>query len=527
MTPVATRGWLLLITAAAGILGAVGLGRSSLWVDEVHSFEFAALPSFPLVVLNAAARDAYPPLYFTLLHGWMALGTSEVWLRGFSLLAHLATVPMVYLVGRRLAGGEAGLVAAALLALNPFHLAFAREVRMYSLVALLAVGSLWGLLGWIQSGDRRGRSVVLWTGLAMLYTHFICALLLFAEWLALRFGHARKGWMPGTRRWVGWTIVAFLPWSPLFLKSLVVTHGYGAEAPAGSLAFWFVSALGAGFAKPEPLLAAAAVMVMAATVLGLLALPAGPGRRILALWAFVPPGLELLSAVLGKPVFGERTLIVSTPAWLILAAVAIVRSAGAIRWSLAVGVAVVTVWSHAHELRVNLPDAPAHREGLAAAVAASRPGDAIVHSATVTYHAAHEYYLPRLAAAGVKPPPDFIIEPRGEFRSGRLGTMFREGWRSIRARLDPAGAIRTGTDPSRIPEDEFMRKEYRRIIFLRTDPAGARRLWRLIPSVYYPAPPAKVFTKTMADHPRLARAYRLDRVVDRRPGLVVELWVRR
>jgi hypothetical protein len=325
-----------------------------------------------------------------------------------------------------------------------------------------------------------------------------------------------------------WSAVAFLPWSPFFLKAFVTAHGFGAEADAGSLAYWFTSALGAGFAKPEPLLAAGAVVVTAGGLLGFLALPPGPRRRLLLLWAFVPPGLELISTALGKPVFGERTLIVSTPAWLLLIAAGIAGAAGVARWGLAAAVAVVTVASHVHEIRDNLPLAPAHREALTRIAEDARPGDVIVHTATVTYHAAHEYYLPRLAAVGRAVPPDHLIDVApAPFRGGRLAGMFREGWRRIRARLDPGGAIRSGADPARITESDLLRIAPRRIVVLRTDAGGARRLWRLIPSVYYPAPAAKVFTRSLDDHPAVAGRYRLDGVVDRRPGLVVERWLRR
>ncbi len=527
MTPSLARRWLILIVATAGILGSIGLGRPSLWIDEVHSWEFAALPSFGLVILNTAARDAYPPLYFVLLHAWSFLGTSEVWLRSSSLLCHLATIPLLWVLGRKLAGDRVGLVAAAIFALNPFHLAFAREIRMYSLVALLATASMWSVGSWIATGSRSARRATLWTGILLLYTHFICALLLVAEWLAVRFAHRKGRWLPGSWKWVLVTSLAFLPWSPLFLKSLVTTHGYGAEAPVPELAFCFLAALGAGFAKPEWLLLVGAAVVAVAAIVGLMRAPAGTPRRLLALWAFVPPGLELLSAAVGKPVFGERTLIVSTPAWLILAAIGIVRSGALVRWPLAAAVAMVSVASHVHEIGANLPAAPAHREALAAVVAAARPGDVIVHSATVTYHAAHEYYLPRLSRTTSGVLRDYLVEERGTFTAGKLGMLFRDGWRRIRARLDPAGAIRTGTDPSRIPEADLLAASPRRIFYLRTTTEGARRLWRLIPSVYYSAPPAKVFTRSMNDLPNLHAAYRLDWVVDRQPGLVVELWVRR
>ncbi|MEK7476591.1 MAG: glycosyltransferase family 39 protein [Candidatus Coatesbacteria bacterium] len=523
MTDRQVRGWLIALVWGAAVLSVIGLGRPSLWIDETHSFEFASLPSLPLVLLNAAARDAYPPVYFLLLHAWMWLGASEVWLRLFSVLAHLASIPMIYLVASRLLSRREGLVAAALLAASPFHLAFAREARMYPLVGLLALGSMWGLLAWLQDGSRRGYAVFVAAGLALLWAHYIGALLLVAQAGILWWGGwKRRDLKGGTALWIAITVAGFLPWSPFFLKALATTHGYGAEAPVSRLAFWFLGALGAGFGQTPLVLSLAALTVLVLALRGLLSCPAGGVRSTLAWWAGLPVGLELLSALLGKPVFGERTLIVATPAWLILIACALER---ATRWERVAGavlVAGLAVQSHVRLFSVGLPEAPSAREALAAVLAAAKPGDVIVHSATTTYHPVHEYYLPRSGST----VEDFLIEPQGGFRGGRLGNAFRDAWRSVKARLDPVGAIHTGQDPNRITEEEFLRHRFRRVWYLRTDLDGARRQWYVIPSVYYPAPADRVREIPFSSHPRLARAYGGAQVASY-PGLIVELYRRR
>jgi hypothetical protein len=523
MTRRPARGWLICLVWGSAVLCSIGLGRPSLWIDETHSYEFASLPSLPLVLLNAAARDAYPPLYFLLLHCWMWLGSSEVWLRAFSVAAHLASIPMMYLVATRLLSRREGVIAAALLAVSPFHLAFAREVRMYPLVCLLALVSVWGMLAWVQDGSRRGWRVFVAAGLALVWTHYIGALLLVAEGCILLWGgRRRRDLRAGMLRWIGITAVGFLPWSPFFLKSLVTTRGYGAEAPVAKLAYWFLSAVGSGFGQTEFVLSLSALVILVLALRGFLACPAGPARRTLGWWAGLPVGLELLSAALGKPVFGERTLILATPAWLILIAAALWRAAAWERLAAAVLVGGLTVQSHVRLFTHGLPEAPSSREALAAVLAQARPGDAIVHSSTITYHPVHEYYLPR---SGAK-IEDFLVEPQGEFRGGRLGDAFREAWRRMKGRLDPAGAVRTGQDPNRLSEEDFFKLGSRRVWYLRTDLEGARRLWYLIPSVYYPAPADKVRDIPFDSHPRLARVFRGERVACF-PGLLVELYRRR
>jgi hypothetical protein len=54
----------------------------------------------------------------------------------------VATVPVVYLIGLELRGRRAGLMAAALAAVNPMLLWYSQEARAYSLLALLCAVSL-------------------------------------------------------------------------------------------------------------------------------------------------------------------------------------------------------------------------------------------------------------------------------------------------------------------------------------------------------------------------------------------------
>ena len=92
---------------------------------------------------SLTAQDIHPPLYYALLHAWAALlGTGPAALRLLSLVVGVLTIPLLYLVARRMLSTRAALLAALLLTISPLHVYYSQEVRMYGLVALLSVGVL-------------------------------------------------------------------------------------------------------------------------------------------------------------------------------------------------------------------------------------------------------------------------------------------------------------------------------------------------------------------------------------------------
>ena len=215
--PRPARAW----AAAAGV--ALGLGvllrfwcRSDLWLDEALSVSIARLPLSELP--EALRRDGAPPLYYVLLHGWMRVwGTGDLAVRSLSGLLATATLPLIWLAGRRVGARATAWAAALLLASSPFAVRYATETRMYALVLLLTlVGHL--VLARALEGPTRGRLVAVAVVAALLlYTHYwsIYLLAVVAAWLAAR---ARR---QAAARWcllaLGAGGLAFLPWLPIFL----------------------------------------------------------------------------------------------------------------------------------------------------------------------------------------------------------------------------------------------------------------------------------------------------------------------
>jgi len=142
--------WLLvLITLVAALLRLHGIASKSLWLDEGISVEIARLPwrQFFYVLRH---REINMSLYYVLLHFWLALGSTEGFIRGLSVLFSVATVPALYALGARLFGRVAGLLAAWLLAINAYHIRYAQEARSYALVVFIATLATWLLVRNLQ-----------------------------------------------------------------------------------------------------------------------------------------------------------------------------------------------------------------------------------------------------------------------------------------------------------------------------------------------------------------------------------------
>ncbi|HEY5153571.1 MAG TPA: glycosyltransferase family 39 protein [Acidimicrobiales bacterium] len=145
-----------IIVVVAGVLRLWDLGHGALSPDETYSAISAHLP-LGQIPSWIADTDPHPPLFYLVLHPLAAVGASDAWLRAPSAVAALAAV-VVFVVWQRRRGWE-GLLAAALLAIMPFQLAYGREARMYGLLLLFGALAGWACWSWLGR-ERLGWAVV-------------------------------------------------------------------------------------------------------------------------------------------------------------------------------------------------------------------------------------------------------------------------------------------------------------------------------------------------------------------------------
>ncbi len=170
--------WLTPLLVAATWLRALRLGDQSVWWDEGLAV-WAARQSLAASAAWTAA-DVHPPLYFWLLHFWRTVsGDGEFALRWLSVLIGVLTVPAAYLVGRRVGGRTAGLLAALLVTLSAFAVTWSQELRMYALSALWAALAVWAALRVWDRGRAGDFVVYTLTMAAGLWTLYLFATVLF------------------------------------------------------------------------------------------------------------------------------------------------------------------------------------------------------------------------------------------------------------------------------------------------------------------------------------------------------------
>ena len=179
---------LALLTA---VLRFATLGVQSYHHDEIVTASRVLRDGFGHAMNAVGFSESAPPLYYALAWVWtQATGTGEFGLRSLSALAGVATVPVVYLTALELRGRRAGLLAAALVAVNPMLLWYSQEARAYSLFTLLCAASLLYCVRVLRRGRRRDS--IAW-GIASalaLATHYFAVFPILAEaiWVLRRRG---------------------------------------------------------------------------------------------------------------------------------------------------------------------------------------------------------------------------------------------------------------------------------------------------------------------------------------------------
>ena len=217
------------ILLLAFALRACRLGDQNIWWDE--GLAIWAVRKGLLGATLWTAQDVHPPLFFWTLWAWVRLaGESEFAARYITLGWGMLTVAAAYVLGARLGGRRAGLLAALLIAVARFHVWWSQEMRMYALAALAATLTLYAAVRWLdeeRSGARRFWPMLYTcSAAACLYSIYLAAL---APLLANVYFLVALARIPTGRRWrvgIRWlaaqvvALLVFVPWMLLALSRM-------------------------------------------------------------------------------------------------------------------------------------------------------------------------------------------------------------------------------------------------------------------------------------------------------------------
>ena len=316
----------------------IGDELSTLWI--VREFGLSG-------TVSEVSSDAEisPPLYFVL--AWFAtqLGSAPELVRLPALIAGTAAIPLSYLLGLRLSGRFAGLIAAAVMALSPFMVTFSATGRAYSLMVTMLICSTVAMLAAMRSGRPAWWALfALFTCLAM-YSHYTAVFYLAAQlaWLLVISPPSRLAAIAST----GGAVLLYLPWIPSMLDDLDSPTLPILEAIQGAALSdkWLgVKQLLAGQPLTDPSKLALALVAAGLIVLAV-GLVRGASRQVetppnqptsrqalvlLVALTFSTAACEALLALAGTDTFGARNLTATWAALPVLAGCATAASTPAV-----------------------------------------------------------------------------------------------------------------------------------------------------------------------------------------------------
>lgn len=307
------------------------LGQQSLWFDEGWSWHLAKMPLSEMALTTAGDRS--PPLYYALLHVWIALaGESEFAMRFISALADVATVALVVALARLLTRSRsAALAAGVLYALNPFAIWYAQETRQYALVAALCTASTVFLVKWLlsildfrfrilespASQNRKSKiknSYLVISAIALAlatYCHYYAIFLLPAQFLVVLIALSQSKVPNRKSKIVAWLIAAFaaalslVPW--LWMASAGFAYDDGFFFPLntidGRLLEWWRGFAAGGIARPLPEWWPLALIIPA--LIGAISMLLMPRRQPWPNWA----RLLMLVALIAGPLLAATVAV--------------------------------------------------------------------------------------------------------------------------------------------------------------------------------------------------------------------------
>lgn len=352
-------------------------------------------------LLDVVAEDVHVPLYHLVLRTWrLLLGPDIQTARQLSLVFLLASIPVFYLVARKLLSTAWALFAVVVFSSSPFLQWYGNEARMYTMLVLVTLLSQYFFLRIV----RAEKATPAWIGYAAVavvgaYVHYFFLFVLVTQGLFL-LGLWRRAPRGSVLRLVGVAVLvaaALTPWLAHFLSSgaagatrpnLVLPSSVDYSNVYSQFLFGFQSdGINRFVSSAWPLLVLAALASVRVGV------RLGRTTAYLLAAAFVPVLMAFLVSHLVTPFFLSRYMVAALPALILLVIRFISTLSRPVARVLAVVLLTTTVVGTV--VQATNPDTPVDENYRAAARTIeenARPQDLVVLSSPFTVYPFDYYY---------------------------------------------------------------------------------------------------------------------------------------
>jgi mannosyltransferase len=302
------------------------IGTESIWFDEAYSVVLTDLNFSGLFDQLREGRETNMSLYYVMLKLWRGLvGDAPGSLRLLSAIATVMTIPLLFVLTRRLFDERVAVFTALLFALNGFVLEHSQTARGYTIAALLVTATAYCIVRAVEDDRLAWWLATVLAGVAAVHAHYFALPAvgaLFASVMLLPRG--RVPW----RRLLTAAAVLLLLCAP----TLAVTVGSaGSRTFEGTTPRLITSVVGSLAGGGGPILALAMALSVAlgafqwATTARQLGRSDATWRQGVPIcWLFLPAAALLLVG-LARPMLAPRFFFVLLPALTTVAAFGIVR----------------------------------------------------------------------------------------------------------------------------------------------------------------------------------------------------------
>lgn len=322
---------IFLILLLGLILRVMSLNQS-LWLDEGINIMAAKSYSFFGMVTQYAVADFHPPGWFAILWIWGKLfGYSEAAVRMPSVIFGVLSIYIIYLIGKKLVSRNLGLLTALLLAINPLHIYYSQEARMYALATLAVAINIFLLVKMVRR-EKVNIILLIFSNLFVLLSDYIAYFIFPAQLVFLLFLKQKEI----LRKWIMALAGAFLLsswWFPVFLRQLDTGATASANLPTwkfvnGAFDFktiplTFVKFIIGRISLVDKILYAALLLPVVTLFAYLLLRGAGQlsntPKKLLLSWLIVPPAVATIISFF-IPVYNYFRILYVIGAFLLLIA---------------------------------------------------------------------------------------------------------------------------------------------------------------------------------------------------------------
>ncbi len=322
-----------------------GLSEQFYWYDEIITLEVAHES------LSSILTGKRPPLYLVLAHFWIGnFGYSEVAARSLSVIFGVFSIVLIYIVGKTLFDRKIGVISAFFMSVSVFQIHFSQELRYYSLFEFLTLVSFYFYIQFLRSKSYFYAALYILSTILLYYSHDFGVFIIAAQNLYVLI--KIKSLRPIILKWVFSQFIILLGIAPRFIYSFsnkAIGGGGpnwipspGPWAPINTIKRFMSPAFGAHDSTTFYI----AVLFL---LIGTLTYILFTGKKkwlkslkqffsgyktiwkiksetlLVVLWLFVPILLVLIMSEVIKPMYLDRYLICSAPAFYILTALILTK----------------------------------------------------------------------------------------------------------------------------------------------------------------------------------------------------------